>query len=86
MGNAGPPVFTSETEEEEEERVLRAECHERKPKEESPLKGTGLYSVNVPEMSSKMRTISDHWEGTQRSSVTLKVWFGARGGSRCKVG
>lgn len=66
--------------------MMRGECQERKPKEDSPLKGTGIYSINVPEMSSKIRTISDHWEGTQRSLVTLKVWFGARGGSRSKVG
>lgn len=66
-------------------RVMQGECQERKPKEESPLKGAGIYSINVPEMS-KMRTTSDHWEGTQRSLVTLKVWFGARGGSRCQVG
>lgn len=67
-------------------RVMWGECQERKPKEESPLKGAGIYSINVPEMSSKMRTTSDHWEGTQRSLVTLKVWFGARGRSRCQVG
>lgn len=76
MGNAGPPIFTSEIEEEEEEAVTWEECQVRKPKEESPLKSGRVDSINVPEMSSKMKTKGDHWEGTWRSLVTLKstVW------------